>query len=30
MLFCVEQMANGWQKGFEGPEDDEFLPEPVE
>ena len=30
MLFCVEQMVNGWQKGFEGPEDDEFLPESVE
>src|SRR5213593_4411364 len=30
MLFCVEQIINGWQKGFEGPEDDEFLPELVE
>src|SRR6266705_1394758 len=30
MLFCVEQIVNGWQNGFEGPEDDEFLPEPVE
>jgi TRAP-type C4-dicarboxylate transport system permease small subunit len=30
MLFCVEQMVNGWHNGFEGPEDDEFLPEPVE
>jgi TRAP-type C4-dicarboxylate transport system permease small subunit len=24
-LFCVEQIVNGWQKGFEGPEDhDDF------
>ena len=30
MLFCVEQIANGWRNGFEGPEDDEFLAEPVE
>src|SRR2546430_2718308 len=30
MLFCVEQIVKGWQNGFEGPEDDEFLPEPVE
>ena len=30
MLFCVEQIVQGWQNGFEGPEDDEFLPEPVE
>jgi len=29
MLFCIEQMVNGWRHGFEGPEDDEFLPEPV-
>src|SRR5882724_2371170 len=30
MLFCVEQMVNGWHNGFEGPEDDELVPEPVE
>jgi len=30
MLFCVEQIVNGWQKGFEGPEDDEFRLEPAE
>lgn len=24
MLFCVEQIVNGWQKGFEGPEDSEL------
>jgi TRAP-type C4-dicarboxylate transport system permease small subunit len=25
VLFCVEQIVNGWQKGFEGPEDhDDF------
>jgi TRAP-type C4-dicarboxylate transport system permease small subunit len=30
MLFCVEQIVNGWRNGFEGPEDNEFLPEPVE
>jgi TRAP-type transport system small permease protein len=26
VLFCVEQLANGWRKGFEGPEDaDDFA-----
>jgi hypothetical protein len=30
MLFSVEQIVNGWQHGFEGPEDDELLREPVE
>lgn len=30
MLFCVEQIVNGWRNGFEGPEDNEYLPEPVE
>ena len=30
MLFCVEQIVNGWRNGFEGPEDSEFLGEPVE
>ncbi len=30
MLFCVEQIVNGWRNGFEGPEDNEFLAEPVE
>jgi hypothetical protein len=25
VLFCVEQMVNGWRNGFEGPEDaDDF------
>ena len=24
-LFCLEQMINGWQRGFEGPEDDELV-----
>ena len=25
VLFCIEQLANGWRKGFEGPEDaDDF------
>lgn len=24
-LFMVEQIANGWKNGFEGPEDDELL-----
>jgi TRAP-type C4-dicarboxylate transport system permease small subunit len=25
-LFCIEQIVNGWQKGFEGPEDkDDFA-----
>jgi TRAP-type C4-dicarboxylate transport system permease small subunit len=27
MLFCVEQLANGWTHGFEGPEDSEELVE---
>jgi TRAP-type C4-dicarboxylate transport system permease small subunit len=30
MLFCVEQIINGWRNGFEGPEDTELLQEPVE
>ncbi len=30
MLFCVEQIVNGWNNGFEGPEDNEYLAEPVE
>ena len=30
MLFCVEQMVNGWRQRLRGSEDDEFLPEPVE
>jgi TRAP-type C4-dicarboxylate transport system permease small subunit len=30
MLFSIEQIVNGWKNGFEGPEDNEFLPEPVE
>ena len=30
MLFCVEQIVNGWHNGFEGPEDSEFLPEPTQ
>ncbi len=30
MLFCVEQIVNGWNNGYEGPEDDEFLAEPTE
>jgi TRAP-type C4-dicarboxylate transport system permease small subunit len=30
MLFCVEQIVNGWHNGFEGPEDDELQLEPVE
>jgi TRAP-type C4-dicarboxylate transport system permease small subunit len=29
MLFCVEQIVNGWRRGFEGPEDTELLMEPV-
>ena len=29
MLFCVEQIVNGWRNGFEGPEDTELLMEPV-
>jgi TRAP-type transport system small permease protein len=28
-LFCIEQLVNGWRSGFEGPEDQEFLGEPV-
>jgi TRAP-type C4-dicarboxylate transport system permease small subunit len=24
-LFAIEQLINGWQRGFEGPEDDEFV-----
>jgi TRAP-type C4-dicarboxylate transport system permease small subunit len=24
VLFCLEQMINGWRRGFEGPEDDEL------
>lgn len=30
MLFCAEQIINGWWNGFEGPEDTELLTEPVE
>lgn len=30
MLFSVEQIVNGLKHGYEGPEDDEFLEEPVE
>ncbi|MBI3708462.1 MAG: TRAP transporter small permease [Proteobacteria bacterium] len=30
MLFAVEQIVNGWRNGFEGPEDNELLAEPVE
>lgn len=30
MLFSVEQVVNGLRNGYEGPEDDEFLEEPVE
>lgn len=29
MLFCVEQIVNGWKNGFEGPEDNEYLVEPL-
>lgn len=29
MLFCVEQIVNGWKNGFEGPEDDELKLGPV-
>jgi TRAP-type transport system small permease protein len=26
VLFCIEQMINGWRNGFEGPEDlDDFA-----
>lgn len=28
-LFCIEQLINGWIGGFEGPEDSEFMVEPV-
>jgi TRAP-type C4-dicarboxylate transport system permease small subunit len=28
-LFCIEQLVNGWRNGFEGPEDQELLMEPV-
>jgi TRAP-type transport system small permease protein len=28
-LFCIEQLVNGWRNGFEGPEDQELLVEPV-
>jgi TRAP-type transport system small permease protein len=30
MLFCVEQIVNGWHNGFEGPEDRELLLEPTQ
>lgn len=30
MLFSVEQIVNGLRRGYEGPEDDEFLEEPTE
>lgn len=29
MLFCVEQIVNGWKNGYEGPEDNEFRVEGV-
>jgi TRAP-type C4-dicarboxylate transport system permease small subunit len=29
-LFAVEQLVNGWRRGFEGPEDHELRAEPVE
>jgi TRAP-type C4-dicarboxylate transport system permease small subunit len=29
-LFTIEQLVNGWRHGFEGPEDRENLPGPVE
>ncbi len=29
MLFCVEQIVNGWKNGYEGPEDDEFKAEGI-
>lgn len=29
MLFCVEQIVNGWKNGYEGPEDNEFRIEAV-
>ena len=29
-LFTLEQLVNGWQHGFEGPEDRDNLPEIVE
>jgi hypothetical protein len=26
VLFCIEQLFNGWRNGFEGPEDtDDFV-----
>ena len=26
VLFCIEQLVNGWRRGFEGPEDqDDFA-----
>jgi len=30
VLFTIEQLVNGWRNGFEGPEDRDELPEPVE
>lgn len=30
ILFCIEQIANGWKNGYEGPEDTELLMEPTE
>lgn len=30
MLFCVEQIVNGLKTGYEGPEDNEFMAEPIE
>jgi len=29
-LFCIEQIVNGWQRGFEGPEDADDFAELVE
>ena len=29
-LFTIEQLVNGWQHGFEGPEDRDNLPQFVE
>jgi TRAP-type C4-dicarboxylate transport system permease small subunit len=30
IVFCVEQIFNGWKNGFEGPEDTELQGEPIE
>ncbi|HEY4985835.1 MAG TPA: TRAP transporter small permease [Bradyrhizobium sp.] len=29
VLFCVEQLVNGWRNGFEGPEDDDDFTEAI-